>query len=420
MLELDTIIQQLAQVNDYLVSYEECKIIIKQLSINPTFPIILVGGTNGKGSVCNYISTILSEAGYKVGLYTSPHLFTYNERIKINNADILSESLCIILKKIISQNINLGIFKTFTLASMLYFIEQKINIAVIEVGVGGGKDITNLFEPFISAITNITLDHCNILGNDVETIALEKSQIFRTNNTCFYGDFNAPKSLINYAHKINCNLMLFGEDFGYNLNDNLSIWIKDHIFYCIPLPYLRGHEQLKNVTLAIAIVYNIKDSFPLALQHIKQGVIKTRLMGRFQSIPGELEIILDVAHNEGAVSNLMYNIKSLVTNKQNIAVFGIANDKDYKQIIKIGKYYFSKWYIAKLNSTKSRDIFDIYNTLIENDLSEQQIIICNNIQQSFIEASNFANTMRSKFRIVAFGSFDVVRNCLTIINKVRN
>ncbi len=419
MNELDLIIKKLSQVDNYLVPYESCQEIINSLSIKVNFPIILVGGTNGKGSVCSYISSILIAGGYKVGLYTSPHLLIYNERIKINNEDIPSKKLLNILDEIISLNINLGIFKTFTIATMKYFIEQNIDIAVIEVGVGGGKDITNLFEPLISVITNVSLDHCDTLGNNIEDIAQIKSQIYRTNKIAIYGDLTPPKSLINYAKKINSKLMILNQNFGYQINDNsMSIWVADSFFHCIPLPYLRGKEQFENVTTAIAVIKYLPHDFHIALQNIKEGVIKTRLKGRFQVIPGELEMIMDVAHNPSAVNKLISNVSSLITKRENIAVFGIAFDKDYTEIINICKNHFTLWYISKLSTNKGLDVKLIYELLILKGYSKDKIILCDSIKEAFIQAYDFANNFKSRYRIIGFGSFDVVKSCLTTLKEM--
>ena len=156
------LISHLLTHTNFSASLLDVKKTIHKLKLQPSYPIILVAGTNGKGSCCAYLSTILSNAGYRVGTFTSPHVFEYNERIAIENKPIDDASLCQALQEVIAAaELNLGIFKTFTLAAHLIFARQQVDIAIVEVGIGGAQDATNLFEPSISAITTVALDHWN-------------------------------------------------------------------------------------------------------------------------------------------------------------------------------------------------------------------------------------------------------------------
>lgn len=402
------LINQLIKINDFAVSLEHTKKIISKLNLNltPKYPIILIGGTNGKGSTCAYLTNILSHSSYKVGTFTSPHIFEYNERISINNISINDEMLIETLKHIIDVSENsLGLFKTFTLAAHKIFEQQQIDIAIIEVGLGGNNDVTNLFEPTISAITNVDFDHCEILGNTLDAIGLEKAGIFRKNKWGFFGSKNIPNSIINYTNKINTNLQIFGRDF-YATEHELSFdfLYYENSLYSIPYPGLRGAQQINNVCLALAILTKLPN-FPVSINIIKTALLQTKLLGRFQLLPGIPQIVLDVAHNSQAVSIMLKNMVKLPMVKNNYAVFGIAKEKDIASIIGLCKDKFTKWFIAKINSPRGVANSELLPIFKQHNILEDNIIECINIKDAFIQAKNISSI---EDRIVCFGSFLVI------------
>ena len=417
------ILQKLLTINDFDLSLDITKQVIKQLNICPTYPIILVGGTNGKGSTCAYLTNILINAGYKVGTYTSPHVFNYTERICINNQPIDFDNLTQLLTQIYNANQDqLGLFKTFTLAAHLYFIHQQIDIAIMEVGIGGLHDVTNLFEPDISVITGIDYDHCHILGYSLDEIAIQKAGIFRANKWSFIGENNPPQSLLNYATTINTKLQIANLDFGFKLRDNcFDVWC-DHRgdqknFLSLPLPALRGTKQLNNATLAIAILNKLSNLFPISISAIKTGLIQTKIIGRFQLIPGLPQIILDVAHNSQAISHMLENMLKLPFAKNDYAIFGCRDDKDIVNIIKQCRSRFSKWFIAPLNYKHSITNKQLIQIMLDNNVAEEQIIACDSIESACKLA---LASMTDKDRVSCFGSFLVVEEAYKTINKIRS
>jgi len=380
---------------------------ISSLKLSPTYPVVLVAGTNGKGSTCAYLTTILTIAGYKVGTFTSPHLFEYNERICINNQPIDNDSLSLALQQIISKcPENPGFFKAFTLAAHLYFIQQKIDIAIIEVGVGGLNDVTNLFDPTISAITTIAYDHCKILGNTLEQIGTQKAGIFRPYKPAFIGMKNPPQSVADYAKKINAPLQVSGIDFTYTRHElSFDVRCKNGAYFSLPHPALRGMEQLANASLAISILDELKSNFPVSLSAIKTGLLQTRLPGRLSILPGQPQIILDVAHNEEAVSQMLKNMLKLPFVKHNYAVFGIANDKDVLAVITLAKDHFSKWFIAPISSKRSINNDKLSQMMQDSKIDKNQIISCETIGSAVKHAKSIST---NDDRIVCFGSFLVV------------
>lgn len=406
-MDLNQQISYLLSVSEFAQNTASLKQIIKKLNISPEYPIIIIGGTNGKGSTCAYLTTILTLAGYKVGTFTSPHMFSYNERICINNKPIGNHDLNLVLEYILTNTlVNFGIFKTFTLAAHLHFIQQRVDIAIIEVGIGGLHDPTNLFEPTISAITTVDLDHCQVLGNTLELIGLQKAGIFRPNKPAFVGMKNPPQSIPQYAKQINSPLQTLGTDFGYIRHElSYDFWGKNSKYYGLPLPALRGYEQLENASLAIAILSELKSYFPLPLSAIKTGMLQTTLPGRLTLLPGQPQIVLDVAHNPQAVSNMLQNMLKLPFAKHNYAVFGISGDKDVAAIITLAKEYFSKWFIAPVNTSRSINIGMLAQIMHNSGIDKNQIISHETISAAFIKAKSISSI---DDRIVCFGSFLVV------------
>jgi dihydrofolate synthase/folylpolyglutamate synthase len=413
-MELNNLIAKLLQ---YPIINDDIDItnLIKKLNIAPTYPIILVGGTNGKGSVCAYLTTILTIAGFNVGTFTSPHVFNYNERICINNKPIDDETLGSTISEIISHTDSIGLFKTFTLAAHKIFIKHNIDIAIIEVGIGGLNDITNLFEPTISAVTNVDFDHMDILGDTIDAIGYQKSGIYRHNKSAFFGSDNPPSSLINNAKAIGANLQIFGTNFGVNRHElSFDVWCKDKTFYSLPYPSLRGDTQANNVALSLSILHELKNSFPISSGMIKTGLLKTTLIGRFQVLPGSPQIILDVAHNPHSVTTMLSNMLKLPFAPQNVAVFGIAKDKDAVEVIKLCADKFDKWFIAKTNTARAMDTNSIAKILIDQGINSQKIIECDSIAIAYQNASQIENA-----RIICFGSFLVVEEAYKMIEQLR-
>ncbi len=391
---------------------------INHLNIAPTYPIVLVGGTNGKGSTCAYLTTILASAGYKVGTFTSPHVFDYNERIKLNNQLITDQELAKYLKIVIDDSQeNLGIFKTFTLAAHLYFIDKKIDIAIIEVGIGGLKDTTNLFEPTISAITTVDLDHCDVLGDTIDAIGLEKAGIYRSNKPAFFGSKNIPTSVIDYAKQINADLTCYNKEYSVNMKEHSWDFISDELnLYSMPFPSLRGSEQIYNAALSIAILNKLKTITPVSSSQIKAGLLQTTLIGRFQVMAGIPQVILDTAHNPQAIELMCNNMLKLGFVRRNIAVFAIAKDKDYAKVIEIASKYFDTWYIAPLNTMRQTDSDELINRLLANKINPKNIFICDDIPQAF---TNAYHQVKDEERIVAFGSFITVEQSYLTYIKIR-
>ncbi len=391
---------------------------IDYFDIKPTYPIILVGGTNGKGSTVHYLNNILINSGYRVGMFTSPHVFKYNERISVNNFPIDDNSLLQFMTEVANyHNFQLGLFKTLFIVAHKYFIQNNIDIAVIEVGIGGKNDITNILEPTVSAITCVALDHCQILGDTIDKIGLDKAHIYRNNKNGFFGDVNTPLSVIDYCHANKVKLYQYKKDFGFTDNEDSSfaVWGNNYHYYGLPQPCNRGIVQMKNFALAVAILKSMPD-ITITLQAIKTALVTTKMLGRFEVMPGNPQFIFDVAHNPQAVSVMIDNLLQLKTfYKKRIAIFGVAEDKDYNSIIKIIKKYIDIWYIAKISSNRGLDNDKIYQCLLDNGINDDNVVRFKSIElatKEILEHNNIDN------QVIVFGSFLVVDESYSYYKKI--
>lgn len=410
------LIDKLLATDNYSAPLSEVKQVAEKLRINPQYPIILIGGTNGKGSTCAFLTTILSNAGYKVGTFTSPHVFDYNERICLNNTPVsdgeLEEAL---LQIIATSEKNLGLFKSFVLASHLIFSNHKIDIAIIEVGIGGLNDATNIFSPSISAISSIGMDHCELLGNSIEEIGLNKAGIFRSNQPALIAGNNIPEPVITYAQSINAKLQIINRNFSYNKQQISWDFLSESVcYYGLPMPSLRGNEQLNNAALSIAILNNLRDKFPVNLGQIKSGLLQTSLVGRFQVLPGTPQIVLDTAHNPQAIEMLLQNMLKLPFAKRNLAVFGCAKDKDWQQALRIIGDKFDHWYLARIPNGRSSEINKIRDFLLKNGYKPSQIECFDDISMAVNKAHS---QLEKEDRLVCFGSFLIVESAYKIIKS---
>jgi dihydrofolate synthase/folylpolyglutamate synthase len=410
------LIEKLLATDNYSAPLAEVKLVADKLEIMPKYPIILVGGTNGKGSTCAFLTTILVNAGYKVGTFTSPHVFDYNERICLNNSPVSDGELEEALSQVITASEkNLGLFKSFVLASHLVFTKYNIDIAVIEVGIGGLNDATNIFAPTISAISSIGIDHCELLGNSIEEIGLNKAGIFRSNQPALIAGDNIPESVIKYAQSINAKLEIINRDFSYVRQQISWDFISESLcYYGLPMPSLRGNEQLNNAALSIAILNNIRDRFPVNLGQIKSGLLQTSLIGRFQVLPGTPQIVLDTAHNPQAIEMLIQNMLKLPFAKHNLAVFGCAKDKDWQQALKTIGDRFDHWYLARLPNERSTDVNEIRDFLLNNGYKTSQIECFDDISTAVSKAHA---QLEKEDRLVCFGSFLIVESAYKIIKN---
>jgi len=397
------------------LTLERIKIVIERLNLDISFPILTVGGTNGKGSTCSILESIYREAGYKVACYTSPHFLNFNERIKIQTLAVSDEVICEAFSRIESarEDVTLTYFEYGTIAAMIIFSEAHVDVAILEVGLGGRLDAVNVFDADCAIVTTVDLDHMDYLGHTREAIGFEKAGIYRTEKTSICGDFDPPQSLIKHAELIHADLKIIGKDFGYEAHHDSFDFLIDSTFVMnLPLPKLQGDFQLANATNALMAVKAMEDKLPLTEISIQKGITLTLLPGRFQEVKKMPSLILDVAHNPQAARSLSHNLKTHVVLGKTIAVFSILKDKDIFGVINELNLDIDDWFIAEIQNERAASIETISSTIQKINPSAH-IEAFKNIQEAYQFASK---EVTRNDRIIVFGSFFTVADIMKIIS----
>ena len=392
---------------------DRVKQMIERLAIHPQFTIITVAGTNGKGSTCAMLEQIYTNAGYKVGCYSSPHITRYNERVRINKQEVSDDALCAAFAAVDAgrQDLNgdvipLTYFEVGTLAAVWHFIQNRVDIAILEIGLGGRLDAVNAFVPDCAIVTSVDLDHQEFLGNTRESIGFEKAGVFRTSIPAICGDANPPASLLAYASEIKANIKRLHVDFDIAL-DGTDYWQYSlgKVTYQLPLPALVGAYQLNNAACALTAVEFLQFKLPVGVQYIANAMRQVSLPGRFQTVLNSPRVILDVAHNPHAARALAANLKACRTpHGRTIAVFAMLADKDILGVVQAVKDEIDIWYIAGIDNERGASANDLAEIIAEVDSNATLKIFKNaNIayQQACIDISD-------DDKIIVFGSFYTV------------
>lgn len=376
------------------------------LGLKPDFPLVIVGGTNGKGSVCAMLSRILARAGYKVGTYTSPHILHYNERIAINQIPVSDQAIVDSFTALEQArgDISLTYFEFGTLAAVQHFVSQQVDVAVLEVGLGGRLDAVNVFDADVAIVTNIDIDHSDYLGDTREAIGFEKAGIFRQGRVALCGDRQPPQTLLDHAAKIGADLRLIDRDFQTKrLEQQWSFIDGDVARHALPLPALRGSYQLDNAALALAAVEALRPRLQVNLGAIKEGLLSVEWPARFQVLPGRPQVVLDVGHNPHAVRALLTSLINLPFARRQRVVFSMLADKDIDTVLQLTRNAFDEWYIAGLNLPRGMNSAELADHL--NNAGIDSV----NTFDSVADAWHAALSASSEDdRIVVFGSFHTV------------
>jgi dihydrofolate synthase/folylpolyglutamate synthase len=383
----------------------------QRLNLNPQFPIVMVAGTNGKGSTCAMLEHIYSAAGYSVGTYSSPHLLRYNERVRVNSDYISDEDLVLAFNAVeqARNETELTYFEYGTLAAVWHFMQQKVDVAILEVGLGGRLDAVNVFEPNCAIISSIDLDHMEFLGNTRESIGAEKAGIFRASKPAICGDENPPESLIHYANQIGASLQLIGHDFKVVVGQT-SWTLHGHqvAMEKLPMPALTGDFQINNAACVLTAIESMQELLPVDIDAIKTGLLNVKLPGRFQCWSKNPDIILDVAHNPHAAKSLALNLKQSHHSAKTIAVFAMLADKDMKGVIQALSSEIDAWYVASIDHIRGADAVSLAS-LIEEHLPSADIKkftqVVDALDQACIDACD-------NDRIIILGSFFTVAEAM--------
>ena len=384
----------------------------QRLNLQPDFPVIIVGGTNGKGSVCAMLESILHAAGYRVGCYTSPHLLEYNERVRIGKQPASDAELCASFAQIeqVRGDIPLTYFEFGTLAAMQCFIEHKVDVAILEVGLGGRLDAVNAFDADCAVVASVDIDHTEYLGTTREQIAFEKAGIFRKGRVAICADVDVPQALRKHAQEIEAPLWCIGSEFGFTRHDGQWDY-RSNIGSrsAMPYPALRGAFQLHNASAALAALDVVKDKLPVNMQAVRRGLAEVVLAGRFQFVPGQPQLILDVGHNPHAARSLAQNLANLPPAKM-FAVFSMLKDKDIDGVVKALDAQVDVWLVAGIDAPRGATTAELVQVL-QNARVHGEVKPCLSIADALHEASNRAG---ENDRIAAFGSFYTVAEVMRV------
>ncbi|MCB5363146.1 bifunctional tetrahydrofolate synthase/dihydrofolate synthase [Pusillimonas sp. CC-YST705] len=373
---------------------------------------ITVGGTNGKGSNCAMLEAILLAAGYKVGLYTSPHLVNFNERIRINGDSLDDSAIVQQFARIDAARgeTSLSYFEFATLAAMLAFQQEGVEVAILEVGLGGRLDAVNIMSADCAIVTSVDLDHVEWLGDTREAIGYEKAHIFRPGKPAICADPMPPDSLVQYAEQIGADLWRFGRDFNYS--GDKQQWAyggRDQRRRALAYPALRGANQLLNASAALAALESLQDLLVVPQQAVRVGLLQVNLPGRFQILPGRPTIVLDVAHNPHAVAALSQNLDNMGFHAYTHAVVGMVQDKDIAATLKslVGKV--DHWHCASLpgpRGASAAKLAGIVRELLPRETDEP--VTVTEYENPVLAFRAAQGQVDENDRILVFGSFSTV------------
>lgn len=330
--------------------------VAQRMALRFECPVITVAGTNGKGSTCAMLEAICLQAGWRTGVYTSPHLVHFEERCRIHGEIAKAQDLVPHFEKVEAarQGVQLTYFEFTTLAIMSLMAASKLDVAILEVGLGGRLDAVNIIDADCAVITSIDLDHQALLGNDRESIGREKAGILRTGRPAIVSDPVPPQSVLDRAMEIGADLWLPGRDFNFSGDKQQWAWAgRGRRYAGLAYPALRGANQLINASGVLAALVALRERLPVTAQAVRNGLAMVELPGRFQIVPGEPVLVLDVAHNPHSVAALAANLDAMGFYPVTHAVFGAMADKDLAPMLAKMGPLVDRWYFTDLPTPRA-------------------------------------------------------------------
>jgi dihydrofolate synthase/folylpolyglutamate synthase len=379
----------------------------ERLQLSFSCPVIMVAGTNGKGSTCAMLESVLMRAGYKVGLYIKPHFLDFNERARING-ELASDAVLVEAFNAVEAvrgDTPLTYFEFTTLAIMNLIAGAGVDVAILEVGLGGRLDAVNIVDADVAIVTSVDIDHTDFLGDTREAIGFEKAGIFRAGKTAICSDPVPPQSLIDHAEAIGADLWLMGRDFNYSGDkQQWNYGGRSQRRNSLAYPSLRGANQILNASAVLAALEALRLELPVGAQEVRTGLVTVELPGRFQVLPGRPTVILDVAHNPHAASALNQNLGNMGFHPYTYAVFGSMHDKDIDGVIAAMSEHVDHWCLANLPSPRAASASELAAKvqIVQAEKPERTINIFDDPAAAYANAVSRAG---ENDRIVVFGSF---------------
>jgi dihydrofolate synthase/folylpolyglutamate synthase len=368
-------------------------------------PVVTITGTNGKGSTCALMESILGAAGHRTVLYTSPHLVSYNERVRVAGVPATDAELVAAFNAVedARADVPLTYFEFGTLAALWLFARARPAAAILEVGLGGRLDAVNVVDPDVAVVTSVDLDHMDYLGPTREDIGREKAGIFRAGRPAVCGDPDPPASLVAHASAIGAPLALAGRDYGYaTAGAQWNYWGPTGKRHGLPPPALRGAVQLGNAATAIAALDFLRDRLLVSAGALRAGLVSVELAGRFQVLPGRPVVVLDVAHNPHAARALASTLATMGFFPRTIAVFGMLGDKDIAGVVAATAPLVDRWHVATLPGPRGASTALLRAALRDGGVASESIHAFDDVRAAYRAA---AETAGEADRILVFGSF---------------
>jgi dihydrofolate synthase/folylpolyglutamate synthase len=376
-------------------------------------PVITVAGTNGKGSTCAMLEAILLESGYRTGVYTSPHLVHFEERCRIHGQSVSADALAqaFALVEAARGDVSLTYFEFSTLAILKLLSQAGLDVVILEVGLGGRLDAVNIIDPDCAVITSIDIDHTSFLGTDREKIGFEKAGIMRAGKPVVVSDPVPPDSVIAHAAALGADLWRFGQDFNFSGDKLQWAWAgRGRRYSGMAYPALRGANQLVNASGVLAALEVLRPRIPVTAQAVRNGLAMVELPGRFQIVPGEPVLVLDVAHNPHSVAALALNLDAMGFYPTTHAVFGAMADKDLLVMMERVGSVIDNWYFTDLPVPRAATAAQLQQQWQAQNRRSDALSSTHASPEAALQAAIAAANPAD--RIVVFGSFYTVGGVL--------
>jgi len=392
---------------------ERLREVADRLALRFACPVITVAGTNGKGSTCAMLEAILLQAGYRTGVYTSPHLVHFEERCRLSGQSASAETLVEAFATVDAARgaVSLTYFEFSTLAILWLMSRADLDAVILEVGLGGRLDAVNIVDTDCAVITSIDLDHMAILGKDRETIGREKAGIMRAGRPVVVSDPVPPQSVLEHAEAIGADLWRFGRDFNFSGDKQQWSWAgRGRRYSGMAYPALRGANQLVNASGVLAALDALRTRIPVTAQAVRNGLAMVELPGRFQIVPGQPVLVLDVAHNPHSVAALAENLDAMGFYPTTHAVFGAMADKDLQPMLQRVGPLVDRWYFTDLPLPRAASAADLQQAWQAQNTRKDVASSVHADPQAALQVAVAAADPAD--RIIVFGSFYTVGGVL--------
>lgn len=402
---------------------ERMQTMIARMGIKFECPVVTVAGTNGKGSTCAVMERIWREAGFRTAMHTSPHLIRFNERALLNGEEVSDEALIAAFGEVESARggMTLSYFEYTGLAVLKLFQNAHPDVVILEIGLGGRLDAMNAVDPDVSIVAAIGIDHTAFLGNTREVIALEKAHIYRSGRPAICSDPNPPSTLVGYAAEIGAKLLLINRDFSVTEHPDGSFQFRmGDLSWQLPRPALQGENQYRNAAGALAAIISLLNRLPVTEAAAAAGLTQVRITARFEEITTQpCTTLLDVGHNPQAAGVLAENLHaSRKPGEKTLAVFGMLEDKDRAQVVRLTAPEIDRWFIAGLPGPRGGSAEALKAKMLEGGVEESAIESFATIVDALYAARLSAeDEPAAPVRIIIFGSFVTVGEALEVFAK---